>query len=306
MKKLLCVFVCIAVVTCFAIAKEDYDPVMKRAQLEEKINALKVQGEAAGWTFTVGVNPAMQYTIEQLCNFKPELKPYHSGSNDYLKYTQKGGPWVSPDPTPTPTNTPPYAAYTGYYTPVRNQGSCGSCWAFGTIAAFESNLKKNGITTDLSEQWLVSCNTDGWGCNGGWMADDYMVNPGAVLESCYPYTATDSTCYTGCPFVYQASSSGTTGDDVASIKWGIVNYGGLAVAVYVNSAFQAYTGGVFNGCDDKSCNHAVELVGWDDSKGTNGAWLMKNSWDTGWGEDGFMWIEYGCSNIGYASTYIEY
>jgi len=306
MKKLLCVLVCVAVVTAFAFAKEDYNPIQKRAELQAKIESLRVEGKAKGWTFEVGVNPAMQYTIEQLCNFKPELKPYYSGGNDYLKYTQKGGPWVSPTPTPTPTNTPPYTAYTGYYTAIKNQGSCGSCWAFGTIAAFEANLKKNGINTDLSEQWLVSCNTDGWGCNGGFMAESYMLDPGAVLESCYPYTATDSTCYTGCPFVYQASSAGRTGDDVASIKWAIVNYGAVAAAVYVNTAFQAYVSGTFNGCADRSCNHAISLCGWDDSKGTNGAWLLKNSWGTGWGENGFMWIEYDCSNVGYASTYIEY
>ena len=293
-----------ALLASFAIAKDGINTFEKRAELQAKIDTLKAEGKANGWTFEVGVNPAMQYTIEQLCNFKTDLAPVKS-NDDYIKYVRKGGPWA-PTPTPIPTNTPPYTAYTGFYTGVRNQGSCGSCWAFGTIAAFESNLKKNGITADLSEQWLVSCNTDGWGCNGGFHAGDYMVNPGAVLESCYPYTATDSTCYTGCPFVYTATSSGETGDDVANIKWGIVNYGGLAVAVYVNSAYQAYVSGTFNGCDDKSCNHAVELVGWDDARGANGAWLMKNSWGTGWGEDGFMWIEYGCSNIGSGGNYLSY
>jgi hypothetical protein len=304
MKKLFFVLLCLAVVASFAVERDGITTIEKRAELQAKIDALKIEGKAKGWTFTVGVNPAMQYSIAQLCNFKPDLAPVKN-NDDYAKYVQKGGPFV-PTPTPEPTNTPPYTEYTGYYTAVRNQGSCGSCWAFGTIAAFESSLKKNGITTDLSEQWLVSCNTDGWGCNGGFMAEDYMVNPGAVLESCYPYTATDSTCYTGCPFVYVASSGDRTGDDVSSIKWAIVNHGGVAAAVYVNSAFQAYTSGTFNGCDDKSCNHAIELCGWDDSKGTYGAWLMKNSWGTGWGENGFMWIEYGCSNVGYASTYVAY
>ncbi|MFC2155321.1 C1 family peptidase [Acidobacteriota bacterium] len=303
MKKLLFMLLFVALVVSFAIAKDEINPVQKRAELQAKIDALKAEGQAKGWTFTVGVNPALQYTLDQLCNFKPELQSYHSG-NDYIKYAQKGGQWVSP--TPTPTDTPTGDSYMGYWTSVKSPGGCGSAWAFSTTGAFESNLKKNGISTDLSEQWLISCNTDGWGCNGGWFANAYMVDPGAVLESCYPYTGTDSTCQTGCPFVYVASSTGNTGDDVASIKWGIVDYGAVSCAVYVNSAFQAYIGGTFNDCDDKSCNHAVILCGWDDSKGASGAWYMKNCWGTGWGEDGFMWIEYGCSNVGYGSNYIEY
>jgi hypothetical protein len=294
----------VALVASFAIAKDEINPIQKRAEMQAKIDALRAEGKVKGWTFTVGVNPAMQYTLDQLCNFKPDLEPYNSG-NDHLKLTKKQ-PWLSPTPTPVPTNTPTQTYYEGYWTAIRNQGSCGSCWAFGTIGAFESNLKKNGITTDLSEQWLVSCNNEGWGCNGGFFAEAYMISPGAVLESCYPYTATDSACVTGCPFVYSASDAGRTGDDVASIKWGIVNYGAVGAAVYVNTAFQAYTSGTFNGCADRSCNHAIVLCGWDDSKGANGAWLLKNSWGTGWGEDGFMWIEYGCSRVGYSATYVEY
>jgi C1A family cysteine protease len=305
MKKLFLILLCTALVVSFAVAKEDINTIQIRADLQAKIDALKVEGKASGWTFTVGINPAMQYSIDQLCNFRPELAPARS-NDDRLMYTQKGGGWITPTPTPIPTDTPAYTSYMGYTTAIRNQGSCGSCWAFGTLAAFEGNLKKNGITTDLSEQWLVSCNNEGWGCNGGFFAQDYMISPGAVLESCYPYTATDSTCMTGCPFVYTATDAGKTGDDVSSIKWGIVNYGAIGVAVYVNSAFQAYTSGTFNGCDDKSCNHAVMVCGWDDSKGASGAWYMKNSWGTGWGENGYMWIEYNCSNIGYSATYVEY
>ncbi|MCK4348384.1 MAG: hypothetical protein KAW47_07190, partial [Thermoplasmatales archaeon] len=61
-----------------------------------------------------------------------------------------------------------------YTTPIKSQGSCGSCWAFGTVAPLECNIKiKDGVTIDLSEQYLVSCNSDGWGCNGGWWAHDY-------------------------------------------------------------------------------------------------------------------------------------
>ena len=88
-------------------------------------------------------------------------------------------------------------------TPIRNQGACGSCWAFATVAPFESNiLIKDYMSRDLSEQYLVSCNTDGWGCDGGWWGHDYHqwkppVNDtvaGAVLESSFPYQAADVPC----------------------------------------------------------------------------------------------------------------
>ena len=89
------------------------------------------------------------------------------------------------------------------------------------------------------------------------------------------------------------------------IKNAIYTYGAVAAAVYVGTPFQYYTSGVFNDCRrrPKSPNHAIQLVGWDDAKG---AWLMKNSWGTGWGENGFMWIAYGCDNVGYAAAYVNY
>ncbi len=84
-------------------------------------------------------------------------------------------------------------------TSVKNQASCGSCWAFGTVGPLECNIKiKDGIEVDLSEQWLVSCNRDGWGCGGGWWAHDYHEwkddpcdGVGAVLEEYFPYQALD-------------------------------------------------------------------------------------------------------------------
>ena len=84
---------------------------------------------------------------------------------------------------------------------MRDQGNCGSCWAFGTVGSLESAiLIQDGVSKDLAEQYLVSCNTDGWGCNGGWWAHDYhewkfgpvQAGPGAVYESDFPYTATDA------------------------------------------------------------------------------------------------------------------
>jgi len=188
----------------------------------------------------------------------------------------------------------------------------------------ESNIKiQDGAVKDLSEQYLVSCNTDGWSCNGGWWAHDYHWNKippgesdvGAVYEADFPYVARDDPC--GPPhthhekidsWVYVGPEDGIP--SVAAIKQAIYDHGPVSVAVCVGSAFQNYSGGVFKTDEAASCpwdaNHAVVLVGWDDNQGTNGVWYLRNSWGSSWGESGYMRIEYGISNVGYSANYIAY
>jgi hypothetical protein len=296
-KKLFLVVLVVALAALFIniqsqAADDPFGAIAKRAEMQKKIEEMRAEIRANGHTFTVGYNPAMQYTIEQLCNFKPELTPEIYKDNEPVQVAGK----------PTP---PGGSYYIADYTRVKDQGSCGSCWAFSTAGMFESVLLKKGISTDLSEQWLVSCNTNGWGCNGGNFANAYYLNPGAVLEGCFRYKAADVPCKTGCPYVYVAKGQGNA-SGVSSIKSAIQTYGGVSCAVTVTSYFQAYTGGVFSYNAGGSCNHAVVLVGWDDSLGSAGAWRMKNSWGTGWGESGMMWIEYGVSSIGSGGNYLTY
>ena len=279
------------------------NPVAKREMLQKELAEMRAEMRANGWDFKIGPNPAMQYSIEQLCNFKPELKPAISSAYE-------------PGDVATVAATLP-ASWIGTYTPIKNQASCGSCWAFSTIAGLEAAIKfRNGVTYDLSEQHLVSCNPYGWGCNGGFFAFDMIVPsmgyyPGAMPETCFPYTALDSACsYCASPTWYPVASWAYVGasnsvPSVDAIKNAIYTYGSVSVGFYVDRYFQAYTGGIFTSCKRKvkNINHAVILCGWDDA---TGAWLMKNSWGTGWGEDGFMWIKYGCNNVGYAACYCTY
>ncbi len=282
-------------------------PLGLHAQLDRTdIETLRAQGEAEGWTFTVDLNDATAYALTELC----------------------GVDGTPPAPTDalhdnsTPTRDLPVAYdwrdYDGV-PPIRNQASCGSCWAFAAIGAFESALMiQQDVAIDLSEQWLVSC-TDAGSCGGGWHTtanraltcngerQDPCFDHGAVLEADFPYVAYDAPCT--CPFdhPYCYESWAVVGENwpnatVNEIKQAIYDHGPVAVTVRVNSPFHAYTGGVFNACDDGPVNHAVVLVGWDDNAGT-GAWLMRNSWGTNWGEDGYMWIQYNCSSIGLAPTY---
>ena len=274
---------------------------------EADIQEMQARAKAENWTFTVGSSEATQYPLEQLCGLKEP--PDWRENATFTEFTV--------DKADIPSRFD-WRDVDGV-TPIRNQGGCGSCWAFGTVGALECAIKiQDGIDVDLSEQWLVSCNRSSWGCDGGWWAHSYHLNwgdacdsTGAVLEADFPYTATDGGC--GCPYEhpyrirnwsYIGSASGTP--SILQMKQAIMEYGPISVSVSVDNAFQAYNSGVFNLCSYGEINHAVVLVGWDDSMGPMGAWILRNSWGDGWGEDGYMYIVYSCSFVGYGACYVDY
>jgi predicted secreted protein len=288
------------------------------------------------------------YTLGNLCGhdnvwiafeFKSDSSITDEGSylDDIVLHKETGQPTTStptptpgtgtPTPTPTPTSggSPSLPAAfdwrdQGGVTSVKSQGSCGSCWAFGTVGPLEANIKiKDGIEKDLSEQYLVSCNTDGWGCDGGWWAHDYHEwkkpssesEAGAVPEADFPYVAWDAPCNGPYSHPYQIDSWTFIGSEYGvpsteAIKQAIYDHGPVSAAVCVNSAFQYYYGGIFTGPQCTDINHAITLVGWDDNQGSNGVWILKNSWGTGWGEYGYMRIGYGISRVGYSANYVMY
>jgi len=283
-------------------------PGRAQAQLSDRdIDSLRQVGEAEGWTFTVGKNDATRYPLEDLCG---------------LVVPDKWWEGETFDPCAPNKNLP--AAFDwrdipGGLPPIRNQGGCGSCWAFGTVGPLECNIKiKDSIDVNLSEQWLLSCNHDDWDCAGGWFAHSYhsykkdaCFGLGAVMEADFPYVAYQLPC--GCPYehpyripgwAYIGSQSSIPSID--AMKQAILDHGPIAVSVHANSGMQAYNGGIFNECSNGEINHAVVLVGWDDDQGDAGIWIMRNSWGSWWGEGGYMRIPYGCSMIGYAANYIVY
>ena len=279
-----------------------------KAQLTSRdIDDLKVRGDKEGWTFTITENDATKYSLDQLCGTRLPA--------NYVK------PRGHIDNSLGTASLPPAFDWrtTSGLPPIRNQGGCGSCWAFSTVGALECAIKVyEGQVVNLSEQWLVSCNRSGWGCAGGWLAFDYFLNTpdrcggiGAVMETSFPYSGTNGYC--GCPYPheYKIDNWAFIGGEwevpsVPALKQAIMDHGPISVCVTANGAMQGYGGGIFNACSSDPINHAVVLVGWDDNQGPNGVWIMRNSWGTNWGEGGYMRIAYNCSNIGFGAAYIEY
>ena len=198
----------------------------------------------------------------------------------------------------------PPVTYDCVYTPVKNGGS-GNGWAWASTAMFEKTIKlKDGVTVSLSEAWLIDCNPYGWDAFNGWFASDIFFRDGAVLSSDYtPGMPCDTV-----PITYQAEGwrfcgNGYSVASTSSIKTAIMRYGAVACMVYVDAYFVNYTGGVFNHSSTADVNYFVIICGWDD---TLGAWRITPSWGTGWGENGYMWIAYGCHRIGWAANYLIY
>jgi len=191
--------------------------------------------------------------------------------------------------------------------PVRSQGPCGSCCAFGTHGALEGSYAiLNKALIDSAEQDTLDCSGAG-DCGGVWWAYQYLIDTGSAKEADYPYVAKKGTCKTGVQRPYRAVAWGYIDSkveipSVAALKKALCEYGPLAVAVAATPAFQAYRSGVFNEGSNANINHGVTLVGWDDSKQ---AWRIKNSWGTGWGESGYMWIAYTTNKIGYAAFWVQ-
>lgn len=202
-----------------------------------------------------------------------------------------------------------------YFAPPRSQGNCGSCWAFATLSVFEGikNIADGtDKTLDFSEQYLLECavaddGLDIGGCNGGYtvMVFDWLREHGTVLESEVPYEAKDHTCDKQLKPKHKIATWGFVDDSrtvpkVDDIKAALCKQGPIVSTMFVTPAFTMYSGGVFDEAAQGTPNHAVVIVGWDDLRG---AWLVRNSWDTWWGEDGHVWMKYGTNGIGGSASF---
>ena len=197
-------------------------------------------------------------------------------------------------------------------TPVKSQGNCGSCWAFSSSATFQDVMVvKGGPSVSLSEQYLLSCNKEGFSCSGGFFIHDMHMSPlGGVPNGEFPYAGSQVACKQNLSHPYKLDSwaylparDENTPPSVEDIKNAIFTYGPVAAGVAANSSMSAYKSGVFNNCDSTKPNHAITLIGWDED---GQYFIMRNSWGSSWGENGFMKIKYNCNYIGISANYIKY
>ena len=181
---------------------------------------------------------------------------------------------------------------------IKDQGQCGSCWAFSANAALEFVYwNQNQSSINLSEQELVDCSTayGNYGCNGGLMtsAVDYVKDNGLGVTSDYPYRAVDQACKPHSESQQRVSSSGYsllnsyTVEDLAVAAVNQV----ISIAIEVQYDFQLYTSGVFHAsasCGDYK-NHGVAVVGYD-FDASDPYFIVRNSWGTVWGDNGYIKI----------------
>ena len=197
---------------------------------------------------------------------------------------------------------------------IRNQGDCGSCWAFSATEVLADRIcidTNASNTVVLSPQWLVSCDTANHGCGGGYLnkAWEYMETKGVPADSCDPYSSGDNdesgSCSANCSQFYKAANikQYTT---PATIQAGILAGGPVQTAFTVYQDFMSYTSGVYTHTSGAELGgHAVKIIGWGVSDSQD-YWIVANSWGTSWGQNGFFWIAFGQCGIdsdGIAGTY---
>jgi len=184
-------------------------------------------------------------------------------------------------------------------TPVYNQGQCGSCWAFSATENVESRWALAGHTlTQLSMQQVVSCDTTDGGCGGGWPynAYQYLIGAGGQESyAAYPYTAENSPCNFQSQYIVAKPTSWTyvtNSQDESQMVNYLVTNGPLSVCVDASN-WSFYTGGVYpaSSCST-SIDHCVDAIGYN-LGGSSPYWIIRNSWGTGWGLSGYMYLQYG-------------
>ena len=196
---------------------------------------------------------------------------------------------------------------------IRDQGQCGSCWAFGASEALSDRFfVEKGEKVLLSAQHLVSCDTGNFGCNGGYLNKAWaFMQKGVMTDACYPYTSgttgQDGKCQKKCtdgskPTFHHGASYSMTAD-VTKTQQQIQQNGPVEAAFTVYQDFMSYKSGVYQHTTGSMLGgHAIKAMGWGTEGGVD-YWLMANSWTTGWGDAGYFKIKRGDCGINSQMTF---
>ncbi|CAF1139434.1 unnamed protein product [Didymodactylos carnosus] len=209
---------------------------------------------------------------------------------------------IKPSPSrKIPSGSQAAVDYRSYMNPIENQGQCGSCYAFAVTAAIEGTYSvKKGSRIKMSKQQLIDCSPNN-GCSGGYLGAtfDYIKQrSGLQPDTSYPYATRQQTCKLSQSKVGAISSYGSIqrGDEEA-LKQALTNYGPVAAAIHTTSDLQFYGPGKrlnsqdildIPGCS-KQVDHAIAIVGYGTQNGKD-YWIVRNSWGTNWGLDGYFKI----------------
>ncbi len=280
----------------------------KEAKLAEIQKAIKEKG--ANWTAgETSVSGLSSEEKKRLCGLKfapkdqkafqvaavEEEKIIPVGQPSSFDWRNNGGDWT---------------------TSIKDQGSCGSCWAFGALAALEAQIdiaaNEPTVNTDLSEQYMLSCSEgdcEGWDLHS---TMNFLRDTGTTDDACFSYLADDTIpCGNACPYcggrMWNITSWGwvdpTETPTIEEVK-AYLQYRPLVTGFDVYEDFFGYTGGVYEYVwGDPVGGHCVAIVGWND---TEQCWICKNSWGSGWGENGWFRIKWGECNIEYWSLHSEF